>query len=264
MTRALRKGLAVWRTGALHRAAYGWELVVRSIFLVLILFIFRQLYSKVLPAGHSLAGFDQVRVLWYLVLTEAILTAAPRLGGMVDEEVRSGHVATFLARPIGYVAYHRWRFLGETAVSFPVNLLVASLTALALVGPPPLAGPACLLVLVPVVLGFLLHFEVSMALALSAFWVEDSQPFFWVYQKVLFILGGLLLPLDFFPAWVRDLAQALPFSLVLYGPARLTLDFQVAAWGDLVLRQLVWLVLLRLVTRGLFALGERRVSVHGG
>lgn len=264
MAPALRRIRAVLRMGALHQAAYGWELVARSLFLVVILFVFRQLYSRVLPPGGGLEGYDTATILWYLVLTEAMLTATPRLGPIVDEEVRSGQLATFLVRPLNYLSYHRWRFMGETAVCFPVNLCVGGLLALGLEGLPSVAPLEALAALVPVGLGFLLHFHISMALALGAFWVEDSTPFFWVYQKVLFILGGLLLPLDFFPAWIRPVADALPFSLMLYGPARLVLRFDWGTWGWLVGRQLVWLVVLAGVTSLVFRWGQRRVVIHGG
>jgi ABC-2 type transport system permease protein len=250
--------------GALHRAAYGGELLVRSLFLIVILFVFRQLYSRVLPPGSSLGGFDGTSVLWYLVLTEAILISSPRLGGLVDEEVRSGQLASYLVRPLSYLAYHRWRFMGEAGVALPVNLCVGGTLALCLAGLPPLAPWQGLAVLVPVTLGFLMHFHVSMVLALSAFWVEDSTPFFWVYQKVLFILGGLLIPLDFFPPWARQIAEALPFSLVLYGPSHLALQFTWAGWRSLVLRQGIWLVVLVGLAEMVFRMGERRVVIHGG
>lgn len=264
LLRAGRKARAIGRTGVLHRLAYGWELVVRALFLVVILFVFRQLYSRVLPAGSPLAGYDAVTVLWYLAFTEAIVTAAPRLGGLVDEEVRSGHVATFLLRPIDYVAYHRWRYLGEAAVTFPVHLAVGGGMAWLLVGPPPVSLIEVPALLVPVALGLLVHFEISMALALSAFWIEDSTPFFWVYQKILFVLGGLLLPLEFFPGWLRSVADALPFSVILHGPARFALDPNLAGFGPLVGKQLLWWLVLAAGTRGLYRLGSRRVCIHGG
>jgi len=83
----LRRGWAILRVAVQHRVAYGAELLVRPLFLLPILFIFRQLYARVLPGGEGLAGYDGAGVLWYLVLTESILTAAPRIGPQVPRRL---------------------------------------------------------------------------------------------------------------------------------------------------------------------------------
>lgn len=263
MRRSLRAAWGVFRAGAAQRLAYLGEEVVSSLYLILILFIFRQLYAKVLPTQGALAGFDQARILWYLVVTEATMTSFPRIGSKIDDEVRSGQVSAFLCRPISYVAYHRWCSLGEVAVAYPIRLLVGGAAAWFLVGPPP-AGAELAWVLGPVVLGLALHFQVSMILGLSAFWMGDSTPLFWVYQKTLFLLGGLLVPLEFYPESVLRVAEVLPFHLVLHGPARLSLDPSAAGALALVGRQLLWLLGLGVLTTWLQRRALARLTIQGG
>src|SRR6185503_5609466 len=65
-------------------------------------------------------------------------------------------------------------------------------------------------------------------IGLCAFWLQDCSPIYWVWQKLAFLLGGLLLPLDIYPRWLRRLAEASPFSALLYGPASLVLEFEPA------------------------------------
>jgi ABC-2 type transport system permease protein len=263
MRRRARAAWGIFRAGAAQRLAYLGEEVVSSLYLVLILFIFRQLYAKVLPTEGALAGYDQARILWYLVVTEATLTSCPRLGHKIDDEVRSGQVSAFLCRPVSYVAYHRWCFLGEVAVAFPLRLLVGGAAAWWMVGPPP-AGLELAWVLPPVAVGLALHFQVSITLGLSSFWMGDSTPLFWVYQKTLFLLGGLLVPLDFYPEAVLRVAEALPFHLVLHGPARLSLEPTMAAALALVLRQAAWLAVLLLLTTWLYRRALSKLTVQGG
>ena len=263
MRRAARAAWGVFRAGAAQRLAYLGEEVVSSLYLILILFIFRELYAKVLPQEGALAGYDQARILWYLVVTEATMTSSPRLGHRIDDEVRSGQVSAFLCRPISYVAYHRWVYLGEVAVAYPLRLLVGGAAAWVMVGPPP-AGPELAWILPPVALGLALHFQVGITLGLSAFWMGDSTPLFWVYQKTLFLLGGLLVPLEFYPPAVLRVAEALPFHLVLHGPARLSLDPTPAGALRVVLPQLAWLFGLGLFTSWLYRRALRKLTVQGG
>lgn len=263
MRRSLRAAWGIFRAGAAQRLAYLGEEVFSSLYLILILFIFRELYAKVLPTQGALEGFDQARILWYLVVTEAILTSAPRLDHRIDDEVRSGQVSAFLCRPVSYVAYHRWVYLGEVAVAFPMRLLVGGLAAWGMVGPPP-AGLALAWVLPPVVLGLALNYQVCITLGLSAFWLGDSTPLFWVYQKVLFLLGGLLVPLEFYPPAVLRVAEAMPFHLVLHGPARLALDPSPAGALAVVLPQVGWLVATGLVTALVYRHALTKLTVQGG
>src|SRR3712207_4503548 len=112
----LAKTWAVLRITIASRFAYLGELFVRSLFLVLILFIFTQLWQA---TGRSqdvvaLTGFGVAQLIWYLAFTEAIMTSAPSASEQeVDREVRSGDLAYRLARPLPYPLYHLGAQVGE-------------------------------------------------------------------------------------------------------------------------------------------------------
>ena len=46
-----------------------------------------------------------------------------------------------------------------------------------------------------------------LAIGLLAFWLEEVSPVFWIVQKAIFILGGLFLPIDFFPPGLAAVAR---------------------------------------------------------
>lgn len=50
-------------------------------------------------------------------------------------------------------------------------------------------------------------------IGLAAFLVEETNSFELIYQKAVFILGGMLLPLDMFPEWLQRIARLLPFLI---------------------------------------------------
>ena len=262
---SLRKYLEIARISAANRLAYFGEALSRPLFFAVILFVFVQLWSAVYGADRRVvAGFTVGDVLWYLVLTEAILLSAPRLEGRVDEEVKSGGLATLLGRPCHYVLHHLAAFLGETLPLFALNLAAGLAVGTALIGPPPFSWMSLPVAAVSLTLAFTLHFYFSMGVALLAFWVEDATPFFWIYSKALFILGGLMIPLDFFPGWLRVLTDWLPFRHVLCEPARLAVHPSTTAVGGLLLWQVGWIVVVAAAVHGMFALGIRRVHLHGG
>ena len=48
---------------------------------------------------------------------------------------------------------------------------------------------------------------------------EEVGPFVWIFQKLTLIIGGVFLPIDFFPVWMQGVARALPFAFTAYWPA---------------------------------------------
>lgn len=262
---SLAKYGEVARTALANRCAYFGDALARPLFFALILFVFMQLWQKVFAGGRSaVEGFGAVETLWYMVMTEAIMLSVPRLDGRVDVEVKSGSIAYLLGRPCNYVGYHLAYGLGESLPLFGLNLCVGSVVALLLIGSFPFRWSLAPVLLLTVFAAFVLHFYISMSIALLAFWVEDAGPFFWIYSKMLFILGGLLIPLSFFPLWLRRIAEALPFRTVLCGPARLFVHGRIDEFAGLFAWQCLWIAVFAALAHGMFLVGRKRVHVHGG
>ena len=98
-------------------------------------------------------------------------------------------------------------------------------------------------------------------LAGTAFWLRDTRAMWFLYQKLVFILGGMLLPLEVLPGVLRDAAFHLPFLAMAYAPARLASGhFE----PSLLLVQAGWRVVMVAAAAAVFSLGQRRVQVVGG
>src|SRR4029079_207857 len=52
-------------------------------------------------------------------------------------------------------------------------------------------------------------------IGLLAFWMQDVSPVYWVCQKLLFVLGGMMLPLHLYPEVVQRLAAVTPLAVLL-------------------------------------------------
>jgi len=248
--------------------AYLADFFLRGIFLVVVMFVFVQLWRTTYGAtGEArIGGFSLAEMIWYLAITESITMSFPRLSDTVDRQVKSGELAYALGRPYSYVLYLFSTYLGETVVRFPVNLVIAGTVAFLSVGPPPVVLASVPGFLVAVFLALALNFVILAGIGLLAFWFEDTSSFALLYSRFLMIAGGMLLPLDVFPVAIRRLTLALPTNLIIYGPARLFAGqgIDAAAVWSLLGRQALWLAIFGLVLGGLFRLGVKRVNVQGG
>ncbi len=260
------KYLAVARTTTLASLIYDRDLLLRSLFMVVVMGIFVQLWTATYAATgqSSIAGFGVRDLIWYMVITEGLVLSVPRIVQTIDAEVRGGDVAYRLTRPYSYPLYHVAGFWGETVVRLPINLLVGGAVALLAVGPPAISLESALATVVTIAVAISLMGVLAVLIGLTAFWVEDTLPIDWIYNKFVFTLGGMFLPLDLFPDWLAAVSRVLPFASICYAPARLFVAFSWDAFGSLVLTQAAWLLLSAVVVQFVFSRAVRRVVAHGG
>jgi ABC-2 type transport system permease protein len=247
------------------RTAYLADFLLGSVFYALILYVFVQLWSVLgRTRGFAVEGFGPRELVWYLMASEAIMLGRARFEQETDEEVKTGAIAYCLNKPYHYILFKLASYWGETALKMTLNIVIGAAVALAAVGPISVRPAHLCAVLVCAALALTLNFFIGMALGLSAFWVEDTAPFFWIYSKVLFVLGGLFAPMEVYPDALARTARATPFNYVLYAPARLFVQFDMEFFLRAVTMQVVWVAALAFLVMALYRMGVRRLDVNGG
>jgi ABC-2 type transport system permease protein len=238
------------------------DLYGRSLFFVVILGVFAALWRAVAESGMPL-GATPSQMVWYLAASEWILLSAPARHLDIQEEVRRGDVAYQLPRPVAYPRATLAQCLGMLAVRAPVLGAVALGCAFAFTGSwPPLRA---LLWLVPFgLLAALALAELYVALGLVSFWLTDATPLYWVAGKLLFILGGLMLPLELYPHWLQVIARCTPFPSLLAGPAGFVLRSPDASAWPLAANLLMWVAVLFGIVELLFWRATRSLQLNGG
>lgn len=261
-----QKTWAVLRITLASRLAYLGEVLVRTIFMVLVLYTFTQLWYTTNQSQDVLAatGFDIAQLIWYLAFTEAITLSVSRMDREVDREVRSGDLAYRIARPLPYPLYQLGASLGDRVLRFVLNLLVGIGVALVFVGPVQITGLGVIAGLSTALLAFVVDFVYSFSISLLSFWVEDTDGLHLLYNRGAMILGGLLMPLDAYPDWLGNIARALPFQYLVYQPARLFVRGDVSQWFNVVAIQVLLIGIGLIPLLLLFRAGLRRVSAQGG
>ncbi|MFC5651644.1 ABC transporter permease [Paenibacillus solisilvae] len=259
------KAAAVWRITWRQQLAYKVDFFMRASFLLLILFVFVQLWSAAYDGDSTkvIAGFTLKQIVWYLVFTEALTMAGPPLCGRIEEEVKNGDIAVRLIRPLSYVGYHYISYLAEAYIRFFVHLFAGSVIGWLFVGAPSFGfGWVGLFTLSfgALTIAFLLH----MTVALCAFWVEETRGMEFVLNKLQFTVGGMLLPLDLMPEWLQRICAWLPFQAVLYFPARTAVNYGNTALLQLFLIQAAWAALLTAAVMWMYKRGVGKLHVNGG
>lgn len=263
--KSLKKYWFIFITQVVNSLAYPGELIGRSLIILPFMWIFYQLWRVTFAAAGTevINGLTLRDTLWYLMLAETIELSRPRLGNAISEAVKDGSIAYFLNKPYDFLLYHFSTSMGETIFRGALNALLGGAMVWWLVGaPPPVWGWP--LAAIAIFGAWTLNFCISAMIGLAAFAVEDISAFQWIYQKFAFIFGGLLIPLDFYPAWLQAICRALPFSSMTYAPARLFVTPSLTAFAAVLGMQLVWILGLGLLLNLSYRRGLARLTVNGG
>jgi len=262
---SIRKYTAIFRITLINSLAYPGELIGRSLMIVPFMWIFYQLWKVTFSAAgtDTINGMTLYSTMWYLMMAETIELSRPRLSNTISDNVKDGSIAYILNKPYNFLLYQFSNSMGETIFRAMMNALFGGLVIWWLVGPPPapLGWAFAILALFGT---WIMNFCISCLIGLSAFLVEEVSPFVWIYQKFVFILGGFLIPLDFYPAWLQSIAKALPFAYMIYGPSKLFIAPSLGLFVNIFSMQIVWSIVLGAILVFAYRRGVAYLTVNGG
>jgi len=101
-------------------------------------------------------------------------------------------------------------------------------------------------------------------IGLSAFFIEDTAPVFWVWQKLGFVFGGLMFPLDVYPSSLQTLASFTPFPSLLYAPGRIAIGAEPAFLWHATLVLAAWAVFATAFAQLAFQRARKALELNGG
>jgi ABC-2 type transport system permease protein len=203
-------------------------------------------------------------MVWYLVMTEAIVVAQGKIAIEIGKEVVSGEIANYLNKPYEYMLYKYFSTIGASIATFSLIIIAGGIAASIMVGPLQISLTTIPFILFSSLLGITLNFIMMYTLGIFALWMEDSKALDFIYQKLLFTVGGMLAPLDIFPAWFSSISILLPFSYVAYAPAKLFVSFTFEKFIQIIPIQIFWIIVTFLAATLVFKILSRRVSINGG
>lgn len=182
-------------------------------------------------------------------------------------EVRTGTLSMRLLRPI----HPLLAYAAEQMAALPMRVVVAIPVAaigLWVVGSQHLPHSLGMwaLWLLAMVGAWLITFLANVAIGCLALYLESSLKVMDVWVALFFVFSGYLIPVELFPAGLREVTNWLPFRYQIgFGVELLTSGYAHAA--DTVpffLRQWMWVGILGLVTVWIWRRGLRRFGAYGG
>lgn len=255
--RGTRATFVVARAEARRTARDSGGLVVSGVFVMVVVAALSALWNAAADAnGGDIVGYSGLALAWYITASEiATISLRMQFIDELGEEIGTGRVDTALLRPVSMLWAVWGAQIGGMLPRFAVCCAAAVPLTLLAFGPPPDSAAAALAV-PAMLLAVVVNITAQHCFAAASFWVRNARATWFVYQKFVFVVGGMLIPIEVLPGWMETTARWLPFMAMAYVPGRLLSGhFE----PMLLLVQLAWLAVAAFAAIAMFSAGERRL-----
>ena len=245
--------------------AYRLAFVMSSLGTVFLLLTMLYLWRTILASGAQ-AGFSWPQMKAYLLVAFVANTVVSTSSDYrMASRIRDGMVAIDLTRPISYQLARFAEASGYAIFEYASSILFILVAMLVFGGVTLPTGLHAALFVLSLLLVLPLKFAVVYSTTLLCFWTQNYMGINWARTAITNLMSGALIPLAFFPAWLKALGEALPFQCLAYTPAMLFLGrFSDAGALLAVAVQVGWTIVLWLLASLAWGRASRRLTVQGG
>lgn len=177
-------------------------------------------------ASGSIAGYSVNQLITYYFIGILIWSICGwYVFNNIIREIKDGSIINFIIKPISFHWYHFSAELAWHTINFiflilfflaififSKNYIVLNFDPLSLI-----------LFVFSLGIGCFITFEFNMLLGMAAFWLVNANGLGSFYWFIMSLLGGMLLPINFFPEHFRNIINLLPFRFMYAFPIEIYL-----------------------------------------
>jgi ABC-2 type transport system permease protein len=221
-------------------------------------------------SSTSMQGYTLAQMMMYnlIIYMTASFTYMKPLFDLADDHF-DGKVAMSLIKPTKYIYEVFFRnlgnnFVGNIIISLPLMIVLSTLTVTANHVVNFTLGTTILYVL-SILLALLISFFSNFIFATMVFVTDATFGMMQLNEAVVRIFSGSLIPLSFFPGWLKTIAYSLPYASVYTVPTLILMNRYTSSelWINLGI-QLAWAIGLIIGANLIWSVIITKMKVHGG
>ena len=263
----MKKYLFIFKSELMSNLQYVFNTLVGFITYFIMLFTFLNLWQYIYSDPNEIInGYTMNQMIWYVVITEILWSTinGRALCRKISNDVKAGNVAYTMNKPYNYIGYWLSSHLGSCSIRGLLYIVLGMLTGFIFLGSfPNLNIFSIIAILITGLLATIINTLLIIFIGLFSFFIEDSNPFYWLYSKLILIVG-VLFPIEYFPKIVQPFLNFSPVYVVSYGPAKLFVDFSVDKFITILLAQIIYIIIGYILCMLLYKKGVKRLNVNGG
>lgn len=263
----MKKYMVIYRSVLMENLQYTANIAMGFISYFMLIFVFINLWDYIYASPNDLiAGYTKEQMIWYVMITEMIWFGArsSTIREQVSADIRGGNIAYLVNKPYRYPLYILAKYTGEWNIQLLMYAGLTIIIGLTMVGEIPNFHWITIVAALPcIALGMTIHAVFKLCIGMLSFWIEDANPFQWLYDKLILVVGTIF-PVEIFPAMLQPILKLMPIYTVCYGPAKLIVDFSVEKYLEILLAQVLYFVFGIIILFWIYERGGRKLYVNGG
>lgn len=226
--------------------------------------VYAAIYRAVYAQHSQIGGLNAQEALTYVAVAWVLRSMYTNtLDRELTDAIRHGDMALSLLRPVDDPSARLAGAAGEALVRVSIfSLPAAVLIALVYPVSAPAGVEAAAAFLASAMLAFAAYAQLNMLVGIAAVFTEHTIGVQRAKNAMVDLLGGVLVPLTFFPDWAQVVLAWLPFQAITYTPVAIYLGRLDFATGLAI--QLAWVAILFVMVRLAWQRALDQLTVHGG
>lgn len=263
----MKKYLFILKSELMSSLQYIFNILIGFIGYFMHIFIFMNLWKYIYSDPSELInGYSMNEMIWYVIITEILWSTVGgrKLCRKISNDVKNGNIAYNINKPYNYIGYALSSHLGEITIKLFIYIILGIGVGFIFLGTfPNLNIISILTVLLTAILAIIIDSLFVIFIGLFSFIIEDSGPFYWVYSKLILILGTIF-PIELFPRALQPILTYSPIFAISYGPAKLFVNFKLDTFISIIISQIIYLIIAYALCSLTYKKGVKSLNVNGG
>ena len=275
--RFFRKYIPFSKSGVLDLLAYKASLyswfLISSLSLICTFFLWVAIYRN--SPNDSINGYTLNEMLTYVCFINVggFGVSAGDTHGKISDEIKDGTIAMQLIKPISYRLRFVFITLGNyfgTMLIFTLPLLTVVSIVLHFTGIFVITSIwqfllRTILFIVAQIIGCILYDGINYFFGLCTFYTMASFGMFQLKEVIIRFLSGAMIPLAFFPSWIKNIVSYSPFASIGQNPTLILLGK--LDYPEIFINLLIalgWIVCLELLNALFYSRAIKNITIQGG
>ena len=265
----LKKYISLTRAGILESLQFRISVIVAFVgnmfYLMVIYFLWKAIYAS---SGTDIVnGMTFSDTMIYLVFASALFNFMEMFTvWQIGVNIQNGKIVLDLLKPMKFYSYMFWSMSGNIAVQFFTSFLPTFIVVYFLTDGYIHLGINLLYFIISVLMSVVINFSIDFFVGTICLYTESIWGINIMKQVIVLLLSGATIPVAFFPEPLKTIIYYLPFQSVYNSPLTLLInkDISTAAAFKTLAMQLVWCVIMILISRLFWKVSLRKITVNGG
>lgn len=249
--------------GITYRFEVFVTLLARYMQIVATVFLWQCVYAN----KDTMKGMSKEQMITWTILAAGLsVLFTTQVQNNIRKGVVKGDIAVELIRPCNLMGMYFAQDIGGTIVSlvmsFVPTVLLGGLTFGIML---PTSAPNAILCVISVGAGFVITWLLFAITGAFAFWAMELGNLSWAMSTLISILSGNLVPLYFFPEYMQNILEWLPFQYTYQTP--LSLYIGKITWKEGLEQigiQILWIAFLYVILALMWKKIRKNILVQGG